>query len=91
MLCHKSIHMPFVKPCPVAAGLGILETGFDEESMVKYCLGLEQAGRMPGAKPWPEAEGEAKIEKRTKKNCMRVGDLFRNLDIESMLSERMGT
>ena len=66
---------------------GVQETGFNKESMVKYLLGLVQAGKMPGAPPWPSAargdcleQQEREIAEITSEICQNVDELFSDAD-----------
>jgi hypothetical protein len=63
----------------VFVAAGVQETGFNKEGMVKYLLGLVQAGKLPDAPPWPseDAEGIAEI---TSVICGHVDEMFRDGD-----------
>ena len=63
----------------VFVAAGVQETGFNKEGMVKYLLGLVQAGKLPGAPQWPsqDAEGIAEI---TSVICGHVDEMFSDGD-----------
>ncbi len=63
----------------VFVAAGVQETGFNKEGMVKYLLGLMQAGKMPDAPPWPSND-HFRIAEITSDICGSVDEMFSNGD-----------